>query len=137
MEETIFIQIAAYRDPELIPTIKDCIARAAKPERLHFCIGWQHSPEENIDELAGIPNIVIVDVPHTETKGACWIRRKIQEQYKGETYTLQLDSHHRFVQDWDKAVVKMYKGLVKDGYKKPLLTTYLCSYDLKTTLNLD
>ena len=131
MEETIFVQIAAYRDPELIPTIKDCIARAAKPERLHFCIGWQHSPDENIDELAGIPNIVIIDVPHTETKGACWIRRKIQEQYKGEKYTLQLDSHHRFVQDWDKVVVKMYKGLVKDGYKKPLLTTYLCSYDPK------
>ena len=129
MEETIFIQIAAYRDTELIPTIKDCIARAAKPERLHFCIGWQHSPEENIDELAGIPNIIIVDVPHTETKGACWIRRKIQEQYKNETYTLQLDSHHRFMQNWDEVVIEMYKGLVKDGHKKPLLTSYLPSYE--------
>jgi hypothetical protein len=28
----IFIQIASYRDPQLIPTIKDCIAKARNPK---------------------------------------------------------------------------------------------------------
>lgn len=129
MEETIFIQIAAYRDPELVPTVLDCIAKAAKPERLHFCIGWQYGENENLNELSGIPNINILSVPHTETKGACWIRRKIQDQYKGEKYTLQLDSHHRFVQDWDVECIKMYKQLKKKSVKKPLLTSYLPSYE--------
>jgi Glycosyltransferase (GlcNAc) len=129
MEETIFIQIAAYRDPELIPTVKDCIAKAAKPERLHFCIGWQHTEEERIDEIKDLPNIKIVDVHYLDTKGACWIRRKIQDQYNGETYTLQLDSHHRFIQDWDEECIKMLKSLKNKKVKKPLLTAYLTSYE--------
>jgi hypothetical protein len=129
MEETIFVQIAAYRDPELIPTVKDCIAKAAKPGRLRFCIGWQYADGENIDELTGIPHVNILKVPYKETKGACWIRRKIQDQYNNETYTLQLDSHHRFAEDWDVKTIKMFKSLKKRGIKKPLLTSYLPSYE--------
>ncbi len=30
--EKIFIQIAAYRDNELLPTLKDCIKKAKHPE---------------------------------------------------------------------------------------------------------
>ena len=30
----IFIQIASYRDPQLIPTIKDMLANAKKPKNL-------------------------------------------------------------------------------------------------------
>jgi Glycosyltransferase (GlcNAc) len=129
MEETIFIQIAAYRDPELIPTVKDCLANAAKPERLHFCIGWQHVEGDNIDEIKNFPNVKIIDVPYLESKGACWIRRKIQDQYNKETYTLQLDSHHRFIKNWDEECIKMLKGLKSKTVKKPLLTTYLSSYE--------
>lgn len=129
MEETIFIQIAAYRDPELIPTVKDCIAKADKPERLHFCIGWQYAEGESIDALECIPNLKIIEIPYKKSKGACWIRRKIQDQYNGQTYTLQLDSHHRFIQGWDTAAIKMLNDLKAIGYKKPLLTAYLPSYE--------
>jgi hypothetical protein len=129
MEETIFIQIAAYRDPQLVPTVLSCITNAKHPERLHFCIGWQHSKDENIDELKNFANIQILDVPYKEAKGACWIRNLIQQQYKGETYTLQLDSHHRFVKDWDESVIGMLKQLQAKGHKKPLLTGYISSFD--------
>ena len=44
--KTIFVQIASYRDPELVPTIKDCIAKAKHPERLTFGVCWQNSPDE-------------------------------------------------------------------------------------------
>ena len=30
----IFVQIASYRDPELLPTIRDCIDKAKHPEML-------------------------------------------------------------------------------------------------------
>jgi len=125
----IFIQIAAYRDPQLVPTIKDCIANAKNPENLVFCIAWQHAPDENINELKKLKNVKIIDIPHMESKGACWARNQIQQRYDGEEYTLQLDSHHRFVKDWDEVIIGMYKQLQKMGHKKPLLTGYIPSFD--------
>lgn len=132
MIETIFIQIAAYRDTELLPTIKDCINRADNPELLKFCIAWQHSPEDTwdtLDEFKNDSRFIILDIPHTETKGTCWARNKIQQHWNGETYTLQLDSHHRFVKSWDTLLKNMIKDLQKAGYPKPLLTAYVTSYD--------
>jgi hypothetical protein len=38
MNNLIFVQIASYRDPELVPTIKDCISKAKNPENLVFGI---------------------------------------------------------------------------------------------------
>ena len=38
-EETIFIQIASYRDPELPITLKSCIDNANNPENLKKVMG--------------------------------------------------------------------------------------------------
>ena len=38
MANTIFVQIAAYRDPELLPTIRDCLQKAKYPKLLSFGI---------------------------------------------------------------------------------------------------
>ena len=54
--KTIFVQIAAYRDPELIPTLKDMLANAKYPKRLKVCIAWQHSKEDKWDELNEFEN---------------------------------------------------------------------------------
>ncbi len=43
----IFVQIASYRDPELLPTIRDCIDKAKYPENLTFGICWQHDETES------------------------------------------------------------------------------------------
>jgi glycosyltransferase involved in cell wall biosynthesis len=99
---TIFIQIASYKDPQLIPTLDDCIKNAKHPENLRFGIAWQHAPEENINKYKDDPRFRIIDIPYQESKGACWARNKIQQVYNGEKYTLQLDSHHRFIQNWDE-----------------------------------
>lgn len=130
--QTIFIQIASYRDPELLPTIKDCINKAKHPENLVFSIAWQHSPEDewdNLSEYKEDKRFRIIDIDYKESKGACWARNLLQQQYKDEAYTLQLDSHHRFVQDWDDICIKMVKDLQTKGFKKPLLTGYIPSYD--------
>ena len=128
----IFIQIASYRDPQLLPTIKDMIDKAKKPKNLVFGICWQHSKEDAWDQLEEFKEdkrFRILDVDYTESKGVCWARNAVQQLYKGEKYTLQLDSHHRFVEGWDDTLVKMIKDLQKDGYEKPLLTGYIPSFD--------
>lgn len=128
----IFIQIASYRDPELIKTLDDCIEKADKPEKLVFGICWQHSNEDewdNIDKYKDDKRFKIVDVNYKESKGACWARNSLQQEYTNEEYTLQLDSHHRFTEGWDTELIKMLKELQKKGHKKPLLTSYISSYN--------
>lgn len=129
---TIFVQIASYRDKELVPTVLDCIKNAKYPKNLRFCIGWQHAGDEDISAIKKLKNVKILDIPYKESKGACWVRAKVQKQYKNEKYTLQLDSHHRFVKDWDEILINMYEDLKKDKVKKPLLTSYLPSYQPPT-----
>ena len=128
----IFIQIASYRDPQLIPTIKDCIKNAKKPENLVFSIAWQRSKEDlwdNLDEFLNDKRFKIIDINYEDSKGACWARNQLQQQYNGEEYTIQLDSHHRFAENWDDDCIKMIKQLQKKGHKKPLLTGYVSSFD--------
>lgn len=130
----IFIQIAAYRDPELIPTIKDCMANAAYPENLVFSIAWQHSKDDawdNLDEFKKDPRFRILDINYLDSKGCCWARNALQKQYADEKFTLQLDSHHRFVKDWDKILIEMYEQLQSKGFKKPLITGYLPQYTIE------
>ena len=128
----IFIQIASYRDPQLIPTLKDCIKNAKKPENLVFSIAWQRSKEDvwdNLDEFLNDKRFKIIDINYEDSKGACWARNQLQQQYNGEEYTIQLDSHHRFAENWDDDCIKMIKQLQKKGHKKPLLTGYVSSFD--------
>lgn len=132
MNKKIFIQIASYRDPELIPTIKDCILNAKYPENLVFSIAWQHSPNDIWDDLSEFkndPRFKINDINYLDSQGACWARNLLQQNYDGEEYTLQLDSHHRFIKNWDEEIINMYNQLKDMGFEKPLLTGYIPSYD--------
>jgi len=132
LRDQIYVQIASYRDPELLPTIKDCLKKAKYPNRLTFGICWQHSPEDtwdNLEEFKDKPNFKILDVHYKEAESVCWARNKIQKLWDGEKYTLQLDSHHRFEKNWDETLIEMMDTLQKRGHKKPLLTAYLPSYD--------
>lgn len=125
----IFVQIAAYRDPELVPTIKSLFENAANPDDLRVYILRQYSPEEHVEEIRNIPNVIIEDVPYIQSQGVCWARSQIQQHYSDEEYTMCLDSHHRFVKDWDTTCIEMIKELQNKGVKKPLLTSYLPSFN--------
>ncbi len=134
MKETIFVQIASYRDPELLPTLRDLFDKAKYPDNIRVCVAWQHSKKDKWDNLKEFKNdarLDIIDIDFAASKGACWARNLIQQRYKNETYTLQLDSHHRFKQDWDDISIKMLKGLINVGYDKPILTSYIPSYNPK------
>lgn len=128
----IFVQIASYRDPELIPTIKSCIDNAKNPENLTFGICRQFHPEDKFDDLTEYETdgrFRILNIPHQEALGVCWARNKVQQLYNEEDYTLQIDSHMRFEKGWDDEMINMIKQLQDKGHKKPLLTGYVSSYN--------
>jgi glycosyltransferase involved in cell wall biosynthesis len=152
MAKTIFVQMACYRDPQLIPTLKSLIENAANPQDLCIVVCWQHGPEEKIEQFlsAGFTShvrqhargrrfsdhqflyreaiIKLIDVHYHHSEGACWARNLIQQHYTGQQYTLQLDSHHRFIPNWDSELITMLEGL-KAKSAKPVLTAYLPMFD--------
>ena len=130
--QKIFIQIASYRDPQLLPTLNDCISKSKYPENLVFSIAWQHSVDDEWDSLGDYVNdsrFKIIDIDYRDSKGACWARNRLQQNYTDEQYTLQLDSHHRFIENWDEELINMYNQLIDRGVTKPLLTSYISSFD--------
>jgi hypothetical protein len=130
--QKIFIQIASYRDPQLLLTLNDCISKSKYPENLVFSIAWQHSVDDEWDTLGDYTNdsrFKIVDIDYRDSKGACWARNKLQQNYTDEQYTLQLDSHHRFIENWDEELIGMFNQLKDKGVEKPLLTSYISSFD--------
>ena len=130
--QKIFIQIASYRDPQLLPTLNDCISKSKYPENLVFSIAWQHSVDDEWDTLGDYVNdsrFKIIDIDYRDSKGACWARNRLQQNYTDEQYTLQLDSHHRFIENWDEELINMYNQLIDNGVSKPLLTSYISSFD--------
>lgn len=131
-KNSIFVQIASYRDPELKNTIRDLLDNADNPQNLHIGIVWQHSPYEdfdNISEYSTDPRFEITDMDYRDAKGPCYARYLLNKMYKGEKYTLQLDSHHRFIQGWDTTLINMVESLRSPECKKPLLSAYLPSFD--------
>lgn len=127
----IFLHLPAYRDPELIPTIRDALTNAKYPERVTFGICRQYDPEDGFDDLTEYKNddrFKIYECLYTEAKGLPWARAIINERLLGdEDYILQLDSHHRFAKDWDETLIEMHQGLEAKGYK-PILAAYLPLY---------
>jgi hypothetical protein len=124
----IFIQIASYRDSELLPTLNDAVAKSSGKNELSFGLVWQKDNNESIGEFSKDPRVRIIDVPWEQSKGLGWARSLTQSLYKDEDYTLQLDSHHRFANNWDQVLIDMIYDL-KDQSPKPLLTSYAASYD--------
>lgn len=118
---SIFVSIASYRDPQLVPTIEDCLAKARCPDELRFGICRQYGPEDPELPWRGDPSFQIIDVDWRESRGACWARTEIMKLWHGEEHFLQLDSHHRFAQDWD---AKALHHAQQTGSAKPILTAY-------------
>ncbi len=122
----IFISIAAYRDPEIIPTIKDAIAKASCPENLTFGVVWQALPEDEeiTKQLKELP-CKIIEINANQSLGACWARSLGQKLLYDEDFILQLDSHHRFNFDWDSILLDL---LFQCPSSKPLLSGYTAPY---------
>lgn len=125
---SIFVQVASYRDPELLPTIRDCIENARWPNDLRFGIAEQDETTQ-LSEFFDDKRFRIDFIPYREAKGLCSARARIQKLYEGESFTLQIDSHHRFAPNWDEQLLKMIE---QTGSAKPILGSYAGIYDPAT-----
>lgn len=124
----IFVNIASYRDTECQWTIRDLFEKASNPDRVFVGLCWQFVPGEDDDcfEVETRPEQVRrIDFHAKESRGVCWARNKVQGLWEGEEFTLQIDSHMRFVEGWDDILLEMYESCPTD---KAILTTYPIPY---------
>ncbi len=75
--DKIFVQIASYRDPELIPTVLNLVEKAKYPESLRIIVAWQHDDNESLEPIKHL--VEYIDIPYVESKGVCWARNLIQQ----------------------------------------------------------
>ena len=69
-----------------------------------------------------------------KVKGVCWARNLTQSMFDGEEYTLQIDSHMRFVPGWDEEMLEELAACASD---KPLLSCSPASYTPPNNLQLN
>lgn len=143
----IFVSIASYRDPELIPTLKDMIATAAHPKNLHIVVCWQDDGDLTPFHVAGFykqehPQAAEQDIAefklrgaritllcrhYYQSKGACWARHLAETRFGDEDYFLQIDSHCRFIPQWDVKMITLLSSLLSQS-PRPLLSAYPPGY---------
>lgn len=136
MQPKIFVSVANYRDPETSKTILDMMAKARYPERVSVGVHSQVDRKADIHCVApAIPRVRQLFTHYKDSKGCCWARSKIIELLlEDEEFFFQIDSHTRFVQDWDEQALNEWKkcedpkayithyppGYMKDGTLSPL-----------------
>lgn len=124
----IFVNIASYRDVECQWTVRDLFEKAASPDRLSVGICWQFDQELDraCFEIETRPDQVRrIDVHPSESRGVCWARNRSQSLWQGEEFTLQIDSHMRFVPEWDRHMLEMHAACPTP---RSVLSTYPVSY---------
>jgi len=129
---TIFVSIASYRDPELIPTVESLINNAQYPELLHIVIFEQNDIQDSyLDSQGKLGNIKILRTDYKNAKGPVWARAIIQQYYSGEDYYLQIDSHMRCIKHWDTILKDMLELLPQPA----VLTQYPPEYETNSPLD--
>lgn len=128
MKSKIFVQLASYRDPQLVPTIEDMLSKARNPDMFTFGICWQYDDEEDHTVYDNNPAFRSNKFHYTESKGLGWARNNTNTLYDGEEFTLQLDSHHRFAKDWDVMLMQDYYQALTMS-EKPIISTYCTPFD--------
>ena len=142
-EESIFVSIPSYRDPECAQTVFDCFQKAACPRRVFIGVCQQNYPVDadvlegykTLMNKKGIGNYInqlrIYSVDASKSEGPMLARSWIETNlYRGETFYLTIDSHMIFGTDWDVRAIDMFKQCLGDPSvsaavrKKPILTMY-------------
>lgn len=131
----IFVNIASYRDPECQWTVKDLFKKAKHPERIFVGICWQIDEQEDVhcftEPYERPDQVREIRVDWKEAEGVCWARSKVQGLWEGEEYTLQIDSHMRFVEHWDE---KCLEEVAACPSAKAVITGSIAKYTPPDTL---
>lgn len=130
---TIFVQVAAYRDPDLKNTILSGLQNATHPDQLRWGLYHQYdeSTQDLLKEFRDDSRFTIVEVPWQTCQGVGHARAECNALYRNERYFLQIDAHMRFAKGWDAIAVaelnkcpgtnELNKALTE--YPMPFITT--------------
>lgn len=103
MSDRIFISVASYCDPLLLPTLRTALQQARHPERLVFGVVEQQLPELRIaPDPAWAHQLRRIQLHPLEARGPCWARSLAMSLWQGESWFLQIDSHTWFEPGWDE-----------------------------------
>ena len=129
----IFVSVASYRDSELVKTLNSALQNAAFPEDLNFAVLTQDIPKKHPD-LSFVPNIKHTQMSFKDAKGAGYARKILMDQYDGEDFFFQMDSHMRFEPNWDVRLLTMMRE-AQDiaGTEKVILSQFPAPYQVLTT----
>ena len=135
---TIFVQIASYRDPECQWTVKDLFEKAQYPDQVTVGVCAQADPVADKDCFI-VPSprpaqTKITLVPPQESRGVCWARALTQQLFEDQDYVLMIDSHMRFIQNWDTELIA---ELARCASPKAFLSTYPPGYKPPDKLDAD
>jgi hypothetical protein len=106
----IFVSLAAYRDPDLINTVKSFYKNAENKEGLFFSL-VSHEEQNNEFDFNFIPKsqISYQKIDYRLADGACSGRHLanslLSDKYK---FFLHTDSHSRAKQNWDTMLINEY-----------------------------
>ena len=128
---SIFVQIPSYRDFELNKTIASAVTNASGLNKLSFGIHNCILFDGEIEVKKDYPKWVTVNSTTSlapNNIGVNISRSIANEFYDGEDYYFQIDSHMRFVKDWDTTLIKGMLDYQNMGLPKPLITQYPPSY---------
>lgn len=132
-KDRIFVSIASYRDPQCYKTLLNIIETCSDVSKLTICICQQNDPNDDFTIEYSNPlnvSIIYINMDSKLAKGPCWARFLIQQKFSNEEYYLQIDSHTRFVQNWD-SILKSELSLLPE---KSCLTNYVSTYNINTEL---
>jgi hypothetical protein len=128
----IFVSVAAYRDLELPKTIDSLISNAENPQNLRVVILSQDQKSKHPD-FSKYKNVELIQMDFKEARGAGFARKIIMEQYGGEEYFFQIDSHERFAKHWDTKILQMMRQAQEDAKTdKVILSQYPAPYTIHT-----
>lgn len=135
-EETIYITIASYRDPECPITIDSIFTRAKYPHRLRVAVIDQRMDSDMRCIVPEIPceqqpdqvlckysaQIESLEMDARLGIGPVFARHLGMRHYRGEYFAMQVDAHVRFVEHWDDSLVKQWHSA---NNEMCVLSTYL------------
>lgn len=128
---SIFIQIPSYRDLELQKTIIDAVEQSSGKTYLHFGVHNCYMTDEEIQfDYPEFKNAKVSQVNSLAPQNiGLQLSRKIANNfYDGEDFYLQIDSHMRFIKNWDQHLIDLFLMYKYFGIKKPLITQYPSAY---------
>lgn len=125
LESRILVEIPAYCDPEVLPTMRAALAMAANPERIHFAVCYQGDDDAEASEVAAMPHTKVKRFHDADAPGLCAARYEAAMLRDGEEYVMHVDSHMRFGSFWDVCVIDQYSRCPSE---KKVLTEYNLNY---------